>query len=93
MAIALPVRAQDDPSGTAPTPTPAVYPGRPAPAPRTLVDILDATVRDHPNEPALDDGRRTLTYRALAAEVDTLRRRLADAGLGVGARVGIRVPS
>ncbi|MYS82735.1 Pls/PosA family non-ribosomal peptide synthetase [Embleya scabrispora] len=93
MAIALPVRASDDRSGTAPTPTPAGYPGRPAPAPRTLVDILDATVRAHPNEPALDDGRRTLTYRALAAEVEALRRRLADAGVGVGDRVGIRVPS
>lgn len=95
MAITTPFRAAEDPLGTAATPTAAraVYPGRQAPAPRTLVDILDATVRAHPNEPALDDGRRTLTYRALAAEVETLRRRLAAAGIGVGDRVGIRVPS
>ena len=71
----------------------ALLPGRSAPAPRTLVDVLDATVRAHPNEPALDDGRTALTYRALAAEVETLRRRLAGAGIGVGDRVGVRVPS
>ncbi|MFI5647986.1 Pls/PosA family non-ribosomal peptide synthetase [Kitasatospora sp. NPDC051705] len=71
----------------------AVLPGRPAPAPRTLVDVLDATVRAHPNEPALDDGRRVLSYRALVTEVEQLRRRLAAAGIGPGDRVGVRVPS
>ncbi|MFF3110375.1 Pls/PosA family non-ribosomal peptide synthetase [Kitasatospora sp. NPDC057904] len=71
----------------------AVFPGRPAPAARTLVDVLDATVRSHPNEPALDDGRTVLSYRALAAEVEQLRRRLAAAGIGRGDRVGVRVPS
>ena len=71
----------------------ALFPGRPATAPRTLVDVLDATVRTHPHEPALDDGRATLSYRALAAEVDGLRRRLAAAGVGTGDRVGVRAPS
>ncbi|MBP0450496.1 amino acid adenylation domain-containing protein [Kitasatospora sp. RG8] len=71
----------------------ALFPGRPAPAPRTLVDLLDATVRAHPGEPALDDGQTVLSYRALAAEVEQLRRRLAAAGIGTGDRVGIRVPS
>ncbi|MEV7026608.1 hypothetical protein, partial [Kitasatospora sp. NPDC093558] len=75
------------------TPDRAVFAGRPAPAPRTLVDILDATVRSHPNEPALDDGRTVLSYRALATEVAQLRRRLAAAGLGPGVRGGMRVPS
>ncbi|MDT0468859.1 Pls/PosA family non-ribosomal peptide synthetase [Streptomyces gibsoniae] len=65
----------------------------PAASPRTLVDVFDATVRAHPDEPALDDGRRSLTYRALAAEVETLRRRLAGVGVGRGDRVGVRVPS
>ncbi|MGW1258966.1 Pls/PosA family non-ribosomal peptide synthetase [Streptomyces sp. NPDC002513] len=65
----------------------------PAASPRTLVDIFDATVRAYPDEPALDDGHRSLTYRALATEVETLRRRLADAGVGRGDRVGVRVPS
>ncbi|KUN00929.1 amino acid adenylation protein [Streptomyces yokosukanensis] len=65
----------------------------PAASPRTLVDVFDATVRSHPDEPALDDGTRCLTYRALAVEVERLRRRLAGAGVGRGDRVGVRVPS
>ncbi|MFJ2867533.1 Pls/PosA family non-ribosomal peptide synthetase [Kitasatospora sp. NPDC087314] len=75
------------------TPPQALFPGRPAAAPRTLVDVLDATVRAHPNEPALDDGHTVLSYRALAAEIEQLRRRLATAGIGLGDRVGVRVPS
>ncbi|SDK17481.1 Pls/PosA family non-ribosomal peptide synthetase [Streptomyces indicus] len=66
--------------------------GPAAPA-RTLVDVLDATVRTHPDELALDDGTRRLTYRALAAEVEQLRQRLDEAGVGLGDRVGVRVPS
>ncbi|MER6085539.1 Pls/PosA family non-ribosomal peptide synthetase [Streptomyces sp. NPDC001833] len=64
-----------------------------AASPRTLVDVFEATVRAHPDEPALDDGTAQLTYRALAAEVARLRVRLAEAGIGLGDRVGIRVPS
>ncbi|ANP54089.1 non-ribosomal peptide synthetase-like protein [Streptomyces griseochromogenes] len=65
----------------------------PAASPRTLVDVFDATVRSYPDEPALDDGTTSLTYRALAAEVERLRQRLAGAGVGLGDRVGVRVPS
>ncbi|KPI11872.1 AMP-dependent synthetase and ligase, partial [Actinobacteria bacterium OK074] len=64
-----------------------------AASPRTLVDILDASVRAHPDEPALDDGTRCLSYRALAVEVAALRRRLTEAGVRLGDRVGVRVPS
>ncbi|GGN18484.1 Pls/PosA family non-ribosomal peptide synthetase [Streptomyces fuscichromogenes] len=64
-----------------------------AASPRTLVDVFEATVRAHPDEPALDDGTAQLTYRALAVEVQRLRRRLAEAGIGLGDRVGVRVPS
>ncbi|MFI1093821.1 Pls/PosA family non-ribosomal peptide synthetase [Streptomyces sp. NPDC020917] len=71
----------------------AHFAGRPAAGARTLMDVLHATVLTHPQEPALDDGRTALTYRALAAEVDTLRRTLAAAGIGPGDRVGVRVPS
>ncbi|WP_405797972.1 Pls/PosA family non-ribosomal peptide synthetase [Streptomyces longwoodensis] len=71
----------------------ARYTGGPAASPRTLVDVFDASVRAHPDEMALDDGTGRLTYRALAAEVDRLRRRLAAAGVGRGDRVGVRVPS
>ncbi|MFJ6987009.1 MULTISPECIES: Pls/PosA family non-ribosomal peptide synthetase [unclassified Streptomyces] len=71
----------------------ARFSGGPAASPRTLIDILDASVRSFPDEPALDDGTTALTYRALAVEVDRLRRRLARAGVGLGDRVGVRVPS
>jgi len=74
-------------------PAPAVFRGGEAAASRTLLDILDATVRRHPNEPALDDGATVLTYRALSAEVEALRATLADAGVGAGDRVGVRMPS
>ncbi|MFJ3923341.1 Pls/PosA family non-ribosomal peptide synthetase [Streptomyces sp. NPDC090022] len=66
--------------------------GPAAPA-RTLVDILDASVRAYPDELALDDGAAQLTYRALAAEVERRRRALAAAGVGLGDRVGVRVAS
>ncbi|MFB6439839.1 Pls/PosA family non-ribosomal peptide synthetase [Streptomyces sp. NPDC056411] len=72
---------------------PAVFGGRTAPAARTLVDVLDATVLIHPHEPALDDGRHALSYQELSGEVEELRSRLASAGVGVGDRVGVRVPS
>ncbi|MCF3129912.1 Pls/PosA family non-ribosomal peptide synthetase [Streptomyces olivochromogenes] len=64
-----------------------------AASPRTLVDVFDASVRSYPDELALDDGTARLTYRALAVEVERLRRRLAEAGVGLGDRVGVRVPS
>ncbi|MEU1408172.1 Pls/PosA family non-ribosomal peptide synthetase [Streptomyces sp. NPDC005728] len=65
----------------------------PTASPRTLVDVFDASVRSRPDEPALDDGSTCLTYRTLAVEVEQLRRRLAEAGVGLGDRVGVRVPS
>lgn len=66
--------------------------GPAAPA-RTLVDIFEASVRAYPDELALDDGTVRLTYRALAAEVERRRRALAAAGVRLGDRVGVRVPS
>ncbi|WP_180686451.1 Pls/PosA family non-ribosomal peptide synthetase [Streptomyces gossypiisoli] len=71
----------------------ARFSGGPAASPRTLVDIFEASVRAHPDELALDDGAVRLTYRALAVEVERLRARLAAAGVGLGDRVGVRVPS
>ncbi|MER7466678.1 Pls/PosA family non-ribosomal peptide synthetase [Streptomyces sp. NPDC097981] len=65
----------------------------PAAPTRTLVDIFEASVRAYPDEPALDDGTTRLTYRALAAEVERRRRTLEAAGVGLGDRVGVRVPS
>ncbi|SOD79340.1 non-ribosomal peptide synthetase terminal domain of unknown function [Streptomyces sp. 1222.2] len=71
----------------------ALFSAGPAASPRTLVDVFEASVRSYPDEPALDDGRRRLSYRALAVEVEHLRQRLGAAGVGLGDRVGVRVPS
>ncbi|MBF9070494.1 Pls/PosA family non-ribosomal peptide synthetase [Streptacidiphilus fuscans] len=79
--------------GEAPVTSAALFSAGPGAAPRTLVDILDATVRAHPNEPALDDGRAQLSYRALAAAVETQRKQLIAAGIRPGDRVGVRIPS
>ncbi|MFF5805121.1 Pls/PosA family non-ribosomal peptide synthetase [Streptomyces sp. NPDC012746] len=65
----------------------------PAAPTRTLVDVFEASVRAYPDELALDDGAARLTYRALAAEVERRRRALEAAGVGLGDRVGVRVPS
>src|SRR4051794_1989375 len=75
------------------TPTPAPYPPAPAAPRRTLLDVLAETAARHPGEDAIDAADATLTYRRLAEEVDAVRRRLADDGIGVGDRVGVRVSS
>ena len=64
-----------------------------AASPRTLVDILRATAARYPDADALDEGTSTLSYRELIAAVDAQARRLAGAGVGPGARVGVRLPS
>ncbi|WP_406314719.1 Pls/PosA family non-ribosomal peptide synthetase [Streptomyces sp. NBC_00118] len=71
----------------------ALFTAGPAAPPRTLMNIFGASVRDHRDEVALDDGAKQLTYRALADEVENLRVRLALAGVRRGDRVGVRVPS
>lgn len=60
---------------------------------RTLLDVFAETVARHPGAPALDDGEQVLSYRRLAEEVEVVRQRLADAGVGVGDRVGVRISS
>ncbi|MEZ0065829.1 non-ribosomal peptide synthetase-like protein [Streptacidiphilus sp. MAP12-20] len=81
------------PAQPAPTASPALFTAGGGASPRTLVDLLDATVRAHPQEPALDDGHAQLSYRALAAAVEAQRKRLAAAGIRPGDRVGVRIPS
>jgi non-ribosomal peptide synthetase-like protein len=72
---------------------PALFRSRSAPVRRTLVDVLDATVRDHAGALAIDAGATTLTYRELADEVEALSAKLTGHGIGVGDRVGVRVSS
>ncbi|WP_444947950.1 Pls/PosA family non-ribosomal peptide synthetase [Micromonospora ureilytica] len=80
------------PSAAAPT-IPAVFRSASAPTRRTLVDILDDSVRAHGDAGALDNGATTLTYRDLADEVEAVRRSLSGHGIGVGDRVGVRISS
>ena len=74
-------------------PAAAVYPSRPAPAPRTLLDILEATAARFPAAPAIDDGGHVLTYAALLGQLHGLCGRIGAHGIGRGDRVGIRVSS
>ncbi|MFJ9344171.1 Pls/PosA family non-ribosomal peptide synthetase [Streptomyces sp. NPDC101733] len=78
----------DDGSGKS-----ARFSAGPAAPARTLVDVFEASVHACPDELALDDGAARLTYRALAVEVERRRRALTAAGVGLGDRVGVRVPS
>ncbi|QIT10578.1 Pls/PosA family non-ribosomal peptide synthetase [Clavibacter michiganensis] len=61
--------------------------------PRTLVDVLRATVAAHPDASAIEDGDGALSYRELMARVVQVAASLRDAGVGKGDRVGIRMPS
>ncbi len=64
-----------------------------APPRRTLVDIFLQTVRDCPDEPALDNGARVLTYSEFSEATDELAARLGETGVGIGDRVGVRIRS
>ena len=64
-----------------------------APSPRTLVDVLRSTADDHPDSPAIDNGREVLTYDELLAAAGDVATALRDEGVGRGDRVGVRIPS
>lgn len=61
--------------------------------PRTLLDVLDATIAAHPEAPAIDDTRSILTYADLDAQVDRMASALAADGVRRGDTVGVRAPS
>ncbi|WP_259338557.1 non-ribosomal peptide synthetase, partial [Clavibacter phaseoli] len=61
--------------------------------PRTLVDVLRATVAAHPDASAIQDADGALSYRELMARVVQVAASLREAGVGKGDRVGIRMPS
>lgn len=71
----------------------AVYPYQEPGAPRTLVDILRASVLAHPDALAIDNGRQHLSYTELARCVTAQSQQLRGAGVRVGDRVGVRVSS
>ncbi|MEV6299928.1 Pls/PosA family non-ribosomal peptide synthetase [Actinoplanes sp. NPDC051861] len=93
MTVTTDLRLIDLPEITIEAEAPALFTSWSAPMRRTLVDILDATVRAHGGARAIDAGDTTLTYRELAGEVAALRAVLRGHGIGVGDRVGVRVSS
>ena len=61
--------------------------------PRTLIEILSATVQRHPDADALDNGTGRLSYTQLWNRVRAMAARLTAAGVTGGDRVGVRLPS
>lgn len=64
-----------------------------APAPRTLVDILLATVEEYPDALALDNGAEVLTYAEFLEAAEQVADQLASIGVGRGDKVGVRIRS
>ena len=60
---------------------------------RTLIDVLLESAGAYPDQPALDDGTRVLSYAELITAIRDLALEMAEAGIGPGDKVGIRVPS
>ncbi|GEK80680.1 Pls/PosA family non-ribosomal peptide synthetase [Agrococcus baldri] len=67
--------------------------GHLAPPPRTLLDVLRASVLANPDGSALEDAAGALSYRELMAAVIRTAARLVAEGVGRGDRVGVRMPS
>lgn len=84
-----PEAAEPEPSGT----RDPLLRGDLAPAPRTLVDILRASVAAHPDDPAVDNGQDVLTYAEFAQAAEQFADALHELGIGSGERIGIRIPS
>ncbi|MEV7124417.1 amino acid adenylation domain-containing protein [Streptomyces sp. NPDC093260] len=61
------------------------------PAGATVLTALAERVAERPDEPAVTDGRRELTYRQLGEAVDALAAELAARSVAPGDRVGLLV--
>ncbi|MDQ2958795.1 MAG: amino acid adenylation domain-containing protein, partial [Actinomycetota bacterium] len=61
--------------------------------PRTLIDILYATVQSQPDADAIDNGSARLSYAELWRVMSAMSGRLVAAGVRSGDRVGVRLPS
>ncbi|MFG2012748.1 amino acid adenylation domain-containing protein [Micromonospora sp. NPDC048868] len=60
--------------------------------PASLVDLFARTVARHPDEPAVSEGDRQLTYAELAAEVAEVAALLRRYGVGAEDRVALYLP-
>ncbi|WP_018296578.1 AMP-binding protein [Corynebacterium lubricantis] len=74
-------------------PEKAIFGVAPAPPEHTLVDIINATITDHPDVVAIEATEGSLTYAQLKDVLIEHAQRLHEHGVGRGSRVGIRVPS
>ena len=62
--------------------------------PATLGEAIRRRAEAHPDHPALiASGYAPLTYSALQSQLDEVRSRLREAGLGCSARVGVMLPN
>ena len=61
--------------------------------PRTLVNIFEEVCERHPDATALDNGAEQLSYSEFHDAAAELADDLAAAGVGPGARVGVRIAS
>ncbi|MEX8058044.1 long-chain-fatty-acid--CoA ligase [Microbacterium sp. 16-032] len=59
----------------------------------SLVDIVDASVRDYPNAPALQFFGRETTYAEMAADIARVAGALAERGVKAGDPVAIVLPN
>ena len=57
------------------------------------MQVFEETAGQFADEPALDDGSVSLSYRELLAQTTKFAARLTAAGIGPGDRVGIRISS
>jgi len=64
-----------------------------APQNGSLVDIVDASVRDYPDAPALQFFGRETTYAEMAADIDRVAGALAARGVRAGEPVAIVLPN
>lgn len=64
-----------------------------APAPRTLIDVLEQTARLYPEASAIEDADGALSYAELRARVRQTATRLREHGVRRGDRIGVRMPS
>ena len=80
-------------TGMVTTHRPQLARGADAAPPRTLTQVLQETAGRFPDSSALDDGRASLSYSELLREVKAFARRLHQAGIGAGDKVGVRIPS
>ncbi|MFD6855976.1 amino acid adenylation domain-containing protein [Rhodococcus sp. NPDC060090] len=79
------------PVGDLAVPAPAPL-STPAVEPRTLVDLLDDAVAEHPGAIAVQAGHVVWTYSGLSARADEIAADLARRGIGTGDIVAISSP-